>query len=126
MFDVTEIVFHLVVAILIVTPTGTLHEWLHTRKARQLGYEVVHTNYRTNETEVKIEPDDPNVKVIGNAPYYVLFPLGAIIIIVGYIFSILGVIVGGIAILFLHAISFWLEGEDLHEVNDKSESDTEI
>jgi len=123
--NLVEVLIQTIIAIVCVVPMGTLHELIHAWKAKQLGYTVKSMNLRKNETIIDIQADDPNHEKIAKAPYYFMFPIGAIIIIAGYFLEVLGMIIGGIAILFLHLISFWLEGEDPYETH-KSEPDNPV
>ena len=107
-----EVTIHTVIAIAILLPCGWLHEYLHCVAARKLGYKVTSMNLRRNETDIKISPDDPNVKKISNAPYYILVPFGIILLVIGIGFGILGVGIAGVGILFLHSLSFWFEGKE--------------
>jgi len=124
--DVINIIVQTIIAVIIVTPMGTIHELIHVWKAKKLGYEVTKIDLRRNATHVKIEADDPNHKRIAAAPYYFMFPIGIIISIIGYITGIIGILVGGITILFLHSLSFWLEGEDPDENVSESKSNTPL
>jgi len=110
-----EIIFnfiiHAIIAICIAVPFGTIHEYLHMRKAKQLGCAVTTGPRFKNETIV--DTNDPVlVKKIGNAPYPVIVPIAIIILIIGIYLMQIGVIVGSGATLLLHAISYPLEGRD--------------
>jgi len=122
--DITlfEVTIHTVIAIAIVLPCGWLHEYLHCVAARKLGYKVTSMNLRRNETDIKISPDDPNVKKIAKAPYYILTPIGIILLVVGIALNILGVGIAGVTILFLHGLSFWFEGKE--KENEKVECES--
>jgi len=112
---------HILLAVAIAIPMGTLHEYLHFRKATQLGCKVTR-NYRKNETVVEGDDDPAIAKQIKQAPYKLIIPISIILLIIGLYFFILGVIMGSVGTLLIHAISYPLEGRE-RNVRHKSKSD---
>jgi len=112
---VIDLVIHGIIAICIAVPFGTVHEYLHMRKAKQLGCKVTKGPKFKNETIV--DTTDPVlVKKIGKAPYVVLVPLATIILVIGIYLIHIGLIVGGGGTLLIHIISYPLEGKERKEV----------
>ena len=112
---VAEFIFHGAIAICIAVPFGTVHEYLHMRKAKQLGCKVTKGKRFKNETIV--DTTDPvKVKKIGRAPYPILVPLATVILVIGIYFMHVGLIVGGGGTILIHAISYPLEGREEKEV----------
>ena len=127
-FNVIVIILNTIVAMVIALVAGKVHEVIHALRAKQLGYKVNGISLWKNETDVDIEEDDPNFKRIARAPYYVMMPFGFFLIWLGYYMWTVrnmfyfGVIIGGIAIIFLHLLSLKFEGKDLNEISvDKKE-----
>ena len=104
-------VIHGLIAACIAVPCGTIHEYLHRRKAIQLGCKVTDGPRFKNETIVDTK-DPVKVKKIANAPYVVIVPICIIILVIGIYLIHLGLIVGSGATLILHAVSYPLEGEE--------------
>ena len=112
---VIEFIIHGLVALCIAVPFGTAHEYLHMRKAKQLGCKVSKGKRFKNETIV--DTTDPvKIKKIGRAPYIVLVPLATIILIIGIYLANIGLMVGGGGTILIHAISYPLEGREEKEV----------
>jgi len=108
---VIDFIIHGIIALCIAVPFGTFHEYLHMRKAKQLGCKVSKGKRFKNETIV--DTTDPIfIKKIGNAPYVVLVPLALLILAVGVYFMHVGIIIGSSGTLLIHAISYPLEGRD--------------
>ena len=108
-----DVLLDIIIAIIIAVPCGTLHEYLHVRKAIKLGYKAK-VNFRRNETEIDVPPDSPDVKKIARAPYVVMIPLSLFLILIGYYIKF-GILIGGVCVLFLHIISYPLEGKDIEK-----------
>jgi len=106
-----DFIIHGIIAICIAVPFGTFHEYLHRRKARQLGLEVSSGKRFKNETIVDTK-DPILIKQIGNAPYVVIVPLALLILAIGVYFMHIGIIIGSSGTLLMHAISYPLEGRD--------------
>jgi len=117
-FNIINIIFHAVVAILIAVPCGKIHELIHVYSAKKLGYKINKIEWWKNEVDIAIEQDDPNNKKIARAPYYVMIPFSIILIIIGWQLKFLGVGVAGVGLLLMHLVTFKLEGreEDLEEL----------
>jgi len=116
---VLTFIFHIIVAGCIAVPLGYFHEYLHMRKAKQLGYVVV--NRVGNQLTINVT-DKEHTKQIGHAPYKVIIPISIIILIIGiYIFQI-GLIIGAVGTILIHCISFPLEGRDEKKDGCKPES----
>jgi len=115
-FNVGNIIFNTMLAMAITLVAGKLHEVVHYVVAKRLGYKIISFKLLKNETDVDIKEDDPNFKKIARAPYYVMMPIGAILLCLGIAIYpseiFLGVSVAGVAILFLHGLSFKFEGKD--------------
>jgi hypothetical protein len=101
----------IIIAILFSMAVGKFHETIHLITAKLLGYKVKYFKLWRNETDVDIQDTDPNWKKIARAPYYVMFPLGVVLIIVGWYYS-LGLFVAGIGTIIMHLVTFNLEGKD--------------
>jgi len=111
-FDIFLIILHAIIAIAIAVPMGKVHELIHLYTAKRLGYKIINFSLWKNETEVDIRADDPNVKKIGYAPYLVMVPLSIVLIVLGWQFQILGVLIGGAGSLLIHLITLPLEGRE--------------
>lgn len=109
-----DIIYHSIIAIVIAVPMGTLHEYLHFRKAKQLGCKVT-KNYRKNETVVEGDEDPKISKQIKQAPYILIIPISIIILLIGLFFIHMGLIMGGGGTLLIHTISYPLEGREFNE-----------
>ena len=105
------------VAIAVVLTIGFLHEGLHYREAVKLGYnpkwyrtvftmgfEIHHDN--TAEWEV-------HKKLIAHAPYKVVIPITFVILILGIMFSSLGLSIAAVGSFLLHVVSYTQEGKDV-------------
>ena len=114
--SIVELLFHLIVGMGISVSVGWFHEVLHAYKAVRLGYKVNNMSFRRNETDIEIEEGDPNFRKIAMAPYYVIFPISIMILIAGFYFSFLGLIIAGVALILLHSISIFGEGKDIKEL----------
>jgi len=109
------VVYNTIIAITIAVSLGWLHEYLHIRKAKQLG--LVFTRGRRFENKITVNTDDPvKGKQIGDAPYKVIIPIATVLLIIGISISQLGLIIGAVATLLIHAVTYRLEGRD--EVQD--------
>jgi len=126
-FNVLVIILNTIIALIIALAAGKAHEVIHAMRAKQLGYKVNKITLWKNETDIAIADDDPNVRRIAMAPYYVMLPLGFILIVFGYYLLtiqsmfFLGIMIAGIAIVFLHLLSMKFEGKDLNETTFKKE-----
>jgi len=108
-------VIHGIIALCIAVPFGAIHEYLHRRKANQLGYKVTRGPKFKNETIVNVtKPED--IKQIANAPYIVIVPICIIILVIGIYLIHLGLIAGSGGTLLMHAISYPLEGKEERKV----------
>jgi len=106
----TNFIIHGIIAICIAVPFGTIHEYLHRRKAKQLGCKFTQGKHR-NETIV--DTNDPIItKKIARAPYPILVPIALVILGIGIYLMHIGLVVGSGATLLIHAISYPLEGRD--------------
>lgn len=119
-FNILNIILHTIIAIVITLILGKFHEVLHAFKAKKLGYKVNKISLWKNETDIEINENDPNHKKIAYFPYYVMFPLGILLIIFGWQpwkggTFIFGVLISGVAIIFLHCLSLIYEGKDLND-----------
>ena len=109
------VVYNTIIAITIAVSLGWFHEYLHIRKAKQLG--LVFTRGRRFENKITVNTDDPvKGKQIGDAPYKVIIPIAIVLLIIGISISQLGLIIGAVATLLIHAVTYRLEGRD--EVQD--------
>ena len=108
-----DILLDIIIAMIITVPCGTLHEYLHVRKAIKLGYNAK-VNFRRNETTIDIPPDSPDAKKIAQAPYIVMIPFSLFLIIFGWYINF-GIFIAGVAVLFLHIISYPFEGKDIEK-----------
>jgi len=122
-------------AMLLAIMCGLLHEYLHYRKALQLGYRpvwwrtrmrmgfVIDTHDKTEEQQQKDSQlsnkalKRQNVKdthLIGRAPYKIILPLCLVFLIIGYVIHIQteqwGVLVGTFAVIVMHLYTYRLEG----------------
>ena len=99
-----QIILDTILAIAIAVSLGFLHEALHIRKAKQLGFKAEKVKGH-NITLVDVE-DPVKARQIGLAPYYVIVPSATVILLAGiYLFN-LGLIVGGGATLLIHAFAY--------------------
>jgi hypothetical protein len=105
------IIIQVIIAIVICMALGKVHEYLHMRKAKQLGYAIKSFKWFRNETDVDIQPDDPNVRKIAYAPYIVLVPTGWLLFILGFVIDSFGIFLGGIGTLVIHGLSLGKEGK---------------
>jgi len=112
-----DVIIALTIALCISVPFGTFHEYLHARKAKQLGCVVTKGKRFKNETIVDTK-DPVKVKQIATAPYKVIVPLAILILLIGiilvnieFIYRV-GIIIGAVSTLLIHAISYPLEGRD--------------
>jgi len=127
--NVLNVLFHIFVAISITLPLGKFHELLHVVKAKQLGYKCTKFSLWKNEIEIHrkdcdgkckdtcFTKENPHWKTVGYAPYFVMFPLGFLLIVLGLQpwqggTFILGVFVAGIAVILLHCLSLPFEGKN--------------
>jgi len=129
-FNVGNILINFLIALVIALVSGKFHEVIHYVVARRLGYKVNSFSLWKNEVDVAIEPTDPNYKKIAVAPYLFFYPFGTVMLLLGiYLFPsdlFLGFLVAGIAILFLHTLSFFYEGKDVkRKVSDVQEKTSE-
>ena len=108
-----DLLFDIIIAIIIAVPCGTLHEYLHVREAIKLGYQA-NVNFRRNETEIDVPSGSPDAKKIARAPYKVMIPLSLFLIFLGYYINF-GILIAGVCVLFLHIISYPLEGRDIEK-----------
>lgn len=128
-FNIILIVANTIIALVIALILGKLHEVIHAIRAKQLGYKVNKISLWKNETDIDIKEDDPNFKKIARTPYYVMFPIGFLFIIIGYYMWTVrnpfyfGVIIGGIAIIFLHILSLRYEGKDVNRTMFKMQKE---
>ena len=109
------ILTHSMIAISITIIIGLSHEACHYITAIKLGYKPKW--YRTkvmmgfeiipHSNKKKWRADNRKISL---APYVVLIPLSIIILIIGYIFWHMGLIVSGVSGLLLHAMSIRKEG----------------
>lgn len=109
------IVTHIIIATTIALCLGFLHEGLHYRKAKKLGYEPKwwRTRFRMGfeiESHSKRSKWIKDKKEIGVAPYYVVVPLSFLIFGLGVLVQHLGIIAGGFTGILLHIITYRSEG----------------
>jgi len=109
---VFDFIIHCIIAICIAVPFGIIHEYLHRRKAIQLGCKVTKGPRFKNETIVDTV-DPVKTKQIARAPYIVIVPIAFVILIIGIYLLHLGLMVGGGGTLLMHAISYPLEGREM-------------
>jgi len=107
-----------ILAIIIALCIGFTHEALHYRKAVKLGYEPKWYRTKimmgfeiTHHTKRSIWMK--HRKQIALAPYVVLVPVSIILIVVGVYYNYLGILIGGIAGVLLHGVSWFFEGKDV-------------
>lgn len=118
MFNISNIIFHAIIAIIIAVSCGKIHELLHVVRAKQLGYKINKIEWWKNEVDIAITQDDPNNKAIGRFPYYVMIPASIIMIVVGWqpwnsIFPwFLGITIAGIGLLLMHLVTLPFEGRE--------------
>ena len=104
-----------IIAVIIAVSFGVIHEYLHRRKAIQLGCNVTKGPRFKNETIV--DTTDPiKVKQIARAPYIVIVPIALVILGIGIYLVHLGLMAGGGATLLIHAITYPLEGREERKV----------
>lgn len=126
MFNVPLIIGHTIVALVICLIAGKFHEVLHVVVAKKYGYKIKSFALWKNEVDVDIEADDPNLKKIANAPYFVMFPLGVCLILVGWFIDFLGILVAGVGIILMHSVTVFLEGREergMQKLQKESNSD---
>lgn len=106
-----------IIAFAIAIPLGFLHEYLHVREAKKQGCTIEKYDKRHNEIIVKGDEDPAIAKRIKDAPYKIIIPLSIILLIVGLGFLQLGLIMGSVGTLLIHAVSYRLEGkaDDRHK-----------
>lgn len=109
MISLVDILIHTFIAGCIAVPMGTFHEYLHRRKATQLGLKVEKWSWRRNETIVDVD-DKEMIDKISMAPYKVIVPLSLLIFCLGIYFIHLGLMVGAGAVLLMHIVTFTKEG----------------
>ena len=116
-----------IIAGIIAVPIGYFHEYLHIRKAKQLGYKVV--NRQGNELTIDVK-DEKHTKQISKAPYIIIIPISIIILIIGIVgiyqdllMGPIGLVVGAGGTILIHCISYPLEGMDEKKSLYKSKSD---
>jgi len=115
MYDtILYFIINTIIALAIALPMGSLHEYLHVRKAKQLGLEVSRVSYIRNEVLIDVN-DEKMDKQIRMAPYRVLFPLSLLILGIGLFFMQLGLMVGAGASVIMHLASYAMEGRDVKE-----------
>ena len=105
-------IFDFLVAIMIPVFFGTLHEYLHAWRAKHLGYNVKINLFR-NYVDADVPKESPDFKKIANAPYVVILPLSLLIFILGIYFMQFGLVFGALTTLFLHVLSYPLEGKEV-------------
>jgi len=115
-FDL-PIMIDTITAIIIALTIGFTHEGLHYRQAVKLGYKPKW--YRTKimmgfviSHHTKRDVWMVHKKKIARAPYIVLVPVSLVILLAGWYIGSLGVMIGGIAGLLLHGVSWPMEGKD--------------
>jgi len=129
--EITELLIlfitNTIVAGLVAVPIGYFHEYLHIKKAKELGYKLV--NRVGNELTINVT-DKVHTKQIAQAPYKIIIPISIIILIIGIIlfnqgYSIgpIGLVIGSIGTILIHCISYPLEGRDEKKAFNKSKSD---
>ena len=119
------ILINSIIAIAIALPLATIHEFLHSRKAKQLGCLVVSQNLIKNETVIDTE-DPEKIKQIARAPYFYLVPTSIIILVIGLWLNQLGIIIGGAGFLLMQCVAYPLEGRpEKGEKNDLVERKSE-
>ena len=95
-----------------------LHEYLHYKKAKQLGYEVkwyrtrflmgFEISHHTNrKTFMK------HTQMIGRYPYYFLAPLTVLLVLVGIVLNIQFLIFSGALSAVFHLITWFQEGKEV-------------
>ena len=104
------IVSQTIIVIIICLILGKVHEFLHIYKAKKLGYTVKSFKWWKNETDINIEPDDPNVRKIALMPYVVLIPFGWLLVLIGLVFGSFAVMTSGFITVVIHALSVRKEG----------------
>jgi len=116
MFNV-DILRDVVIAIAITVSIGFIHEGLHYRKAKELGYNVEW--FRTRFTmgfDIKKKNTktwSKDMKAIGIAPYKYIFPISFIPLVFGVLLSSLGLVVAGIVSIVLHIFTYTKEGKEI-------------
>jgi len=110
-----------IIALCIAIPMGYFHEYLHIRKAKQLGCEIV--KRKGNQLTINTGHDEKKNKLIANAPYKIIIPISIIILVIGIYLLQIGLMVGSGGTILIHAISYPLEGRDIPDDGHKSESD---
>ena len=139
-FNVIVIILNTILALVIALAAGKMHEVIHAIRAKQLGYKVTSFPLYKNEVDIHTKDcdgncndtcftqDDPNFKSVARISYYILMPFGFLLVLFGYYMwtvrntYFLGVMIGGIAIVFLHLMTLKFEGKDLNEKSlDKKE-----
>lgn len=141
--NIVNVIIHALIAIGITVPLGKVHEILHVIKAKQLGYKCTKFALCKNEIEVHqkdcdgncgdkcFTKNDPNWKNVAYAPYFVMFPLGFLLIVFGWQpwqggTFILGVFIAGVAVILLHCISLPFEGKDVRrKLSELQETESE-
>jgi len=119
--DIGYVILNIILALCIAVPMGWFHEYLHMRKAKQLGLTV--TRPKAIKNQILVDTKDPVfTKQIGDAPYKIIIPLSIILLIIGVYFLQLGLIMGSAGTILIHMISYPLEGRDEEVDEDKSES----
>jgi len=127
MFNIPLIILHTIVAFVICLIAGKVHELLHVYVAKKYGYTITSFALWKNEVDIDIEPDDPNVKKIAHAPYFVMFPLGGILVVLGWYIDFLGILVAGVGIVLMHSVTVFLEEREeraMQKLREESNSDS--
>jgi len=111
-----DIVYHTIVAVSIALFLGLFHEALHYYKAIKLGYtpKWFRTKFRVCFEVNLTGPKQSQLlqrKMIGIFPYIFIVPISLVILGIGVYLNHLGIIVGGVTSLLLHAVTFSKEGK---------------
>ena len=115
MYDtILYFIINAIIALAVALPMGTLHEYLHVRKAKQLGLKISRVSYLRNEVLIDVK-DEKLDKQIRMAPYRVIFPLSLLILGLGLFFKQLGLMVGAGALLIMHLATYAMEGREVKE-----------
>jgi len=106
-----------ILAIIIALAIGFTHEGLHYWQAVKLGYKpkwyrtaIMMGFIITHHTKRNVWME--HKKKIARAPYVVLVPISLLLLISGFFMNQLGIMIGGVAGLLLHGVSWFSEGKD--------------
>lgn len=109
--------WHMIVGVYVMFCVGFMHEGLHYYKAVSLGYTpkwwrtTLKMGFTIEHHSLKTWKEDK--KKIAYIPYYVLMPLSIAIIVIGYYYNFMGLMIGGGGSIILHTLTVAKEGREV-------------